>query len=107
MSDYEGTYTFTDLFSGLETNSSYNFEFQLIDQFEVIPQSFNLTPAYVTESLLAGGKGVTFGQVATEEGLHSYMKSEFHDDLNSKNINVSGLKLEKNAEGSWILYAED
>lgn len=107
LSDYEGTYTFTDLFSGLETNSSYNFEFQLIDQFEVIPQSFNLTPSFVTKSLLAGGKGVTFGQVATEEGLHSYMKSEFHEDLKSKNINVSGLKLEKNAEGSWILYAED
>lgn len=106
LTEYEGTYTFTELFYGLETNASYNFEFKIIDTFEEIPQTYTLTPSFVTESKLAGGRGVTFGQVATEEGLHSYMDTNFHKNSKVKNISVDGLKTEK-YQGGWITYGED
>lgn len=106
LSDYEGSYTFTELFYGLETNASYNFEFLIKDTFEEVPQTYTLSPSFVTVSKLAGGKGVTFGQVATEEGLHSYMDTIFHKNTKAKNISVDGLKTEK-YQGGWITYAED
>ena len=106
LTDYEGTYTFTELFYGLETNASYNFEFKVIDTFEEIPQTYTLPPSFVTISKLAGGKGVTFGQVATEEGLHSYMNTNFHKNSRVKNISIDGLKTEK-YQGGWITYGED
>ena len=103
---YEGIYTFEEVFYGLETNASYNFEFKVKDTFEEIPQTYTLAPSFVTISKLAGGRGVTFGQVATEEGLHSYMDTNFHKNSKVKNISVSGLKTEK-YQGGWITYAED
>lgn len=106
LTDYEGTYTFTELFEGLETNASYNFEFMIKDTFEEIPQIYILAPSFVTISKLAGGRGVTFGQVATEEGLHSYMDTNFHKNSKVKNISINGLKTEK-YQGGWITYAED
>lgn len=106
LTDYEGTYTFIELFYGLETNASYNFEFKIKDSFEEIPQTYTLFPSFVTISKLAGGKGVTFGQIATEEGLHSYMDTNFHKNSKVKNISVDGLKTEK-YQGGWITYAED
>ena len=106
LTNYEGIYTFTELFEGLETNASYNFEFMIKDTFEEIPQTYTLAPSFVTISKLAGGRGVTFGQVATEEGLHSYMDTNFHKNSKVKNISISGLKTEK-YQGGWITYAED
>ena len=103
---YEGIYTFEEVFYGLETNASYNFEFKVKDTFEEIPQTYTLAPSFVTISKLAGGRGVTFGQVATEEGLHSYMDTNFHKNSKVKNISVDGLKTEK-YQGGWITYAED
>ena len=103
---YEGIYTFEEVFYGLETNASYNFEFMIKDTFEEIPQTYTLAPSFVTISKLAGGRGVTFGQVATEEGLHSYMDTNFHKNSIVKNISISGLKTEK-YQGGWITYAED
>ena len=103
---YEGIYTFEEVFYGIETNASYNFEFKVKDTFEEIPQTYTLAPSFVTISKLAGGRGVTFGQVATEEGLHSYMDTNFHKNSKVKNISISGLKTEK-YQGGWITYAED
>jgi hypothetical protein len=106
LTDYEGTYTFTELFYGLETNASYNFEFKVKDTFEEIPQTYTLPPSFVTISKLAGGKGVTFGQVATEEGLISHMDIKLYKNNWMKNVSVDGLKTEK-YQGGWITYAED
>lgn len=106
LTNYEGSYTFTELFSNLETNATYNFEFSVIDSFEQVPQAFTLPPSFVTISKLAGGKGVTFGQVANEEGLISYMNTKFHKDNWFKNESIDGLKTEK-TNGGWITYAED
>ena len=94
------------MFYGLETNASYNFEFKVKDTFEEVPQTYTLAPSFVTISKLAGGRGVTFGQVVTEEGLHSYMDTNFHKNSKVKNISISGLKTEK-YQGGWITYAED
>lgn len=105
--DYNGTYYFTELFEGLETTGSYDFLFELIDTFETVPMNYTLPPAFVTRSFLAGGKGVSIGQIATEEGFHSHMDSEFHKNTKVKNININGLKIEKMNVGGWICYVED
>lgn len=105
--EYEGTYTFTELFSGLETIGSYDFLFELIDAFDTVPINYLLPPAFVTRSFLRGGKGVSIGQIATQEGFHSHMDSEFHKNTKVKNINIDGFKIEKMSLGGWIGYAED
>ncbi len=105
--EYEGRYEFTELFSGLETTGSYDFIFELIDAFDIVPINYLLPPAFVTRSFLRGGKGVSIGQIATQEGFHSHMDSEFHKNTKVKNININGLKIEKMNVGGWICYVED
>lgn len=107
LTEFNGTYEFEELFSGLETNGTYNFLFELIDLFDTVPYNVTLPPAFVTRSFLNGGKGISLGQVATEEGFHSYMDSEFHRDTKAKNININGLKIEKMSVGGWVCYVED
>lgn len=105
--EYEGRYEFTELFSGLETTGSYDFMFELVDAFDIVPINYLLPPAFVTRSFLRGGKGVSIGQIATQEGFHSHMDSEFHKNTKTKNININGLKIEKMNVGGWICYVED
>ena len=85
LNSYSGSVkaTTSELFEGLSTASNHAFEFYLIDYFNPngIKFSFTMTPAVTTISYLAGGKGVSFGQVATEEGFHSYMDSYFHKKI--------------------------
>ena len=107
LDSYTGTYTLEDLFEGLETNGTYTFTFELIDSFENVTQECTLPPAFVTRSFLAGGKGISVGQIATEEGLHSHMDTYVHKNTWVKNVSISGLKTEKLENGGWICYAED
>ncbi len=86
LDNYSGIYTATDLFENIETNTTYNFNFELADSFETIPQTATVIPSYVLISKRAGGKGITFGQVATEDGFHSYLESAFHNGLESNEI---------------------
>lgn len=87
LSSYSGTLEATEYFSDLSIASGHEFEFYIIDYFNPngIKYSFTMTPSFTTVSKLAGGKGVTFGQIATEEGLHSYMDATFHGTVNIVN----------------------
>lgn len=113
-SNFEGTYTFpnNNLFSNLPTNANSGFTFVIEDRFHkessdsAITQSFVLPPSFVTISKLAGGKGITFGRSAGEEGFVNYMNTKLQANTWTKNISVSGLKTEKFTEGSWITYVE-
>ena len=105
--NYEDTVIFATLIEGVEANASYNFIFSVIDSFESFPQTFTLPPAFVTQSLLAGGRGITYGQVATEEGVISHMNTKFYKNNWVKNQSVDGLKTEKYSENIWIVYVED
>ena len=110
LNSFEGTYTFTELFYGLETNATYNFSFEVVDLFNSQApqvQPYSMPPSFVTISKLAGGKGVTFGQVASEEGLISHMNTKLYANNWANNMSINGLKTEKYAEGSWITYAEN
>lgn len=121
ISDYSGTFTATDLFSDLATNSNHTFTFKIIDSFypEGVPYTFTMTPAYTTESKLAGGKGVTLGRVATEEGFNVYMPTTIYDDfyladkdgnnkinvLNAINeISNGGIEEEKLEENGYVKF---
>jgi hypothetical protein len=105
--NYEDTVVFSTLLYGLETNATYNFVFSVIDSFDTVPQPYSLPPAFTTQSLLAGGKGVTFGQIATEEGLVSHFDNKFYKDTWAESLSVCGLKTECYDTNNWIVYGED
>lgn len=107
LSNYDGTIDFTnDLFEGLDISGTHQFTIRLIDTFNSSEENFSILPSFVTRSWYNGGKGVTFGRTATEEGLNSYMDANFYANNYFKNTNVSGLKTEK-FQGGWITYVED
>lgn len=83
LDEYEGTFeaSASDLFSNLATSSKYNFEFYLIDYFEQsgIKYSYTMPPSFTTISYFHGGKGITIGRVAIEEGFNIYMETKYKD----------------------------
>lgn len=92
LNSYSGSVeaTSSELFSGLSTASNHAFEFYLTDYFNPngIKYSFTMTPAFTTISYLNGGKGVSIGQVATEEGFNCYMDANFAGGLTKNNAPV-------------------
>lgn len=68
-------------FSGLSTTANHTFTFTLSDSFTSTEQSYVMPPSFVLMSYYKGGKGITFGQIATAEGFHSHMNSTFHKGL--------------------------
>lgn len=102
---YNGVFQ-SKIFSNLSTNATYNFNIQLVDSLETTTAIESLPPSFVTRSYLAGGKGISFGQIATKEGFHSYMDSEFHKELKAKNININRFKISK-VQGIYIGYIEE
>ena len=105
LDTFSGECIAATLFEGLQTNESYTFNAELIDTFDIVPSYFELSPSFVTRSLLNGGKGITLGRTATEEGFNSYMKNNFYDDTYMINQNVNGLKTIKNGN-VYIRYVE-
>lgn len=72
LTNFEDTVTAV-LFSDISNNNSYQFTFTLTDIFGPQTQTFSLGIAYVTESKRAGGKGISFGQIASEDGFAVHM----------------------------------
>lgn len=70
-------------FSGLDTTANHTFTFKLTDSFNTsgVSQTYVMPPSFVLVSRYNGGKGITFGQIATQEGFHSYLNSAFHKGL--------------------------
>ena len=89
--DFTGTYTSGAIFSGLSNDQKYTVNVEVADNFyggtgdgypyPTITYAGEISPSAVTISKLAGGKGVSFGQTATLEGLHSYMDAYFHKKI--------------------------
>lgn len=92
LNTYSGTIEATseELFSGLANNSNYVFTFKIIDTFESSGISYNhiMPPSYCLISRLNGGKGISFGQVATEEGFHVHMLADLHEGLHINGTKV-------------------
>lgn len=68
-------------FNGLTTTANHTFTFTLTDSFGSFPQTYTMPPSFTLVSKRAGGKGITFGQIATQDGFHSYLDSVFHKAL--------------------------
>ena len=83
-------------FTGISQASSYNITATLTDLFGSISQDYLLGIAYKTVSKRAGGKGVTIGQVATEDGFNVYMDSDFKQKLTKNGKNVATEEFVKN-----------
>lgn len=93
LENYSGVYTATNLFENVEITGTYNFSFELSDSFETTQQTSQVIPSYTLYSLRAGGKGFTFGRVATEDGLHDYLGATFHNGLDANAIKYNGDEL--------------
>lgn len=90
ISSYSGTST-TIINGNFAVSSTYKINVKLQDLTTTVALNTTLPSAETTISKRAGGKGVTFGQIATEDGFHSYMDSTFHN-----NLNVNGYIIENN-----------
>lgn len=81
LTGYSGTIT-TAVFSNIATANYYNFTANIGDSFETIPYTAKISPSAKVMSFKSNKKGVSFGQTATEDGLHSYWNTTIHGDLN-------------------------
>jgi len=77
LSSYSGEFSKV-VYDSIKQDQTYTIKAVLTDLFGDVPQEFLLGVAYKTVSKRAGGKGITFGAVATEDNLHSYMDAYFH-----------------------------
>lgn len=81
--------TATVIVGTYETTESGIIYVRLVDGIPKTNTSLiQVTPAFTTVSFHNGGKGVAIGQVATQNGFHSYMKSYFHDGIYINNTLV-------------------
>ena len=104
--NYEGTYTFTNLISGLQTNSSYDVQILVVDSVTSYSQTFTVPPTFVLESDRAGGKGKTLGRAAYRDGFDVYIDSYFNSKNNYfKRQNIDGTITEKSGN-VYIRYIE-
>lgn len=112
LTDYSGTITATtsQLFSGLDVTANHTFTIKLIDTFNPngISQTYVMPPSFVLVSKKAGGKGITFGQIATQDGFHCHMDATFHDEIFANNIvsknlfNFNNLKMYEDVTVDYI-----
>lgn len=80
LSSYSGEFSKV-VYSGIRQERSYTIKVVLTDLFGDVPQEFILGIAYKTVSKRAGGQGITFGRVATQDGFHCHMEGRFHNRL--------------------------
>lgn len=80
LSSYSGEFLKV-VYANIKQDQSYTIKAVLSDLFGDVPQEFLLGVAYKTVSKRAGGKGITFGGVATQDGFHNYMPSRFYEGL--------------------------
>lgn len=88
LPNYSGTYQGV-LFSAILPNEEYDFECYLQDSFgNSQPLSLTLPTSETLVSKRAGGKGITFGRIATEDGFHDYLGANFHNGLKKNGVDV-------------------
>ena len=81
INDYSGEST--TIFGGdFATSKTYPIYARLQDLTTIVKVNTTLPSAETTVSKRAGGKGITLGQVATEDGFHNYFVTNLHESLN-------------------------
>lgn len=87
INDYSGEST--TIFGGdFATSKTYPIYARLQDLTTIVKVNTTLPSAETTVSKRAGGKGITFGQVATEDGFHDYLGANFHNGLKKNGTDV-------------------
>lgn len=88
LPNYSGTYQGV-LFSAILPNEEYDFECYLQDSFgNSQPLSLTLPTSETLVSKRRGGKGLTLGRIATEDGFHDYLGANFHNGLKKNGVDV-------------------
>lgn len=95
-SSYSGTVSQVFNFSLTETSTD-TFTFELTDIFGSVSYEFTLGTSYITVSKRAGGKGIAFGKVATQDGFDCNMDAIFRQNVQYKNYSTT-----EKAIGLWV-----
>lgn len=90
LSNYEGEVSLV-AFNNISQADTHTITFNLSDMFAIASQDYLLGIAYKTVSKRAGGKGITFGQVATKDGFNCYMDTDFYGELKKNGVDVATL----------------
>ena len=88
---YNGTATavFNNNGSAFDKGSSYTIQVRLTDISTTVNNTTTLPTAKVLESKRAGGNGITWGQIAEEDGYHFYNGDvSIHDNLYLKETSI-------------------
>ena len=82
-------------FTGLDTTANHTFTFKLTDSFTTTEQNYIMPPSFVLVSYYKGGKGISFGQIATQDGFNVYLDTYF-DKINYFN---QGMRVKRLSNG--------
>lgn len=69
LSNSSYTLTSTQIITGIDVNSEYDFKLEVTDYFSTTSKSLPLSTAFVLMDYKANGKGVAFGKVSTKDGV--------------------------------------
>lgn len=61
--------TANQILSGIDENSSYDIQLVVTDYFTTVTKSIVLSTAFTLVDYFAGGKGIAFGEVASQNGM--------------------------------------
>lgn len=104
-----------------DENSAYNIEFIVTDYFTVAQKSMILSTAFTLMDFFKGGKGIAFGEVATQEGMSINLDAifkkpvNFTDTLKKGGVDVSvdghthpdyAVESGSNANGHYTKFAD-
>lgn len=98
--NYSGSYTMTNLISGLSQESSYSATITLVDELESASQNYIIAPMFMLESNGSSGKNITYGRLSNEttpvEGIDCYLDTYWKSQNNYfKRQNIGGTVTEK------------
>lgn len=92
ITNYSGTKT--SIIGGtLAPEQSYTIYLRLTDLTTYTTQNIILPPGDVTISKRAGGKGVTFGRIAEEDGFNVYMDADFKKEIKKNGNDIQGTNI--------------
>ena len=89
------------LVSNIDSNKSYEFSIHCHDYFNDISLTKTLGTGFVTRSFLHGGKGVTWGRNATQEGFNVFLEPFRYK---GQDVVTSQVKLGDPANG-WVVFS--
>lgn len=81
--------TASQILSGIDENNSYDIQLVVTDYFTTVTKSLVLSTAFTLVDYFAGGKGIAFGEVASQNGMVVALDALFKGKVDFKGLVVN------------------